>query len=123
MKQGFAADESHRDLHHTAASWHGLFEDRVPTSTEREQFEAWLDADPRHRAAYDSIDCSWDFVAAAAVDERVMAMRREALAAPGKRSVSWGRPLLPHRLSCAYSSLGLSGASGQEGPTKSMANS
>jgi transmembrane sensor len=92
MKQGFAADESHRDLHHTAASWHGLFEDRVPTSTEREQFEAWLDADPRHRAAYDSIDCSWDFVAAAAVDERVMAMRREALAAPGKRSVSWGRP-------------------------------
>jgi transmembrane sensor len=80
------------DPFEVAAFWHGLLEDGEPNAQERERFEAWLAADPRHRAAYDSVERSWEGVANAAVDQRILQMRREALAASQKTRARWIRP-------------------------------
>jgi transmembrane sensor len=72
-------DRTGRDPIEVAAFWHGRLEDGEPDAHERERFEAWLAADPRHRAAYESVERSWTGLANAAMDERILSMRREAL--------------------------------------------
>lgn len=84
--------EEPRDPFEAAAHWHGLIEDGDPDARTRERFEAWLSSNPLNRSAYESVERSWTLAANAAVDERIMAMRREALLAPRKARVRWGRP-------------------------------
>jgi transmembrane sensor len=85
-------EDATRDPFEVAAVWHGRFEDCDLEAPEREQFDAWLAADPRHRAAYESVARSWAGMATAAVDERILVMRREALAAPRSLRARWIRP-------------------------------
>lgn len=70
------------DPFEAAAWWH----DRIP----HPEFESWLDADPRHRAAYAAVARAWTGLAGASDDPRILAMRREALAA--NRSARWRLP-------------------------------
>jgi transmembrane sensor len=85
--------EGTRDPFDTAAQWHGVLEDREPDAQERERFESWLAADPRNRSAYESVERSWAGIANAAVDERIIAMRREALVTPRNSRSRWMRPV------------------------------
>jgi transmembrane sensor len=84
-------DEETRDPFEGAAFWHGRLEDSELDTHERERFEAWLAADPHHRAAYESVERSWAGMANAAVDERILLMRREALK-KAKSPKRWMRP-------------------------------
>jgi transmembrane sensor len=84
--------EEPRDPFEAAAHWHGLIEDGAPDAQTRERFEAWLSSSPLNRSAYESVERSWSLAANAAVDERIMAMRREALLAPRKTRGRWWRP-------------------------------
>ncbi|MBM0103787.1 FecR domain-containing protein [Steroidobacter sp. S1-65] len=68
------------DAYAAAADWHGrLDEDDSPRT--RAEFDAWLAADPRNRAAFDAVEQTWASLAAAPVDDRVLKLRREALSA------------------------------------------
>lgn len=80
------------DAFDVAAEWHSQFEDGEPNPAERERFEAWLAADPKNRSAYESVQRSWAGMASAAVDERILNMRREALTAPQKKRLNSLRP-------------------------------
>jgi transmembrane sensor len=77
------------DAFDKAAQWHSLIEDGEPSSSERERFEAWLAADPKNRTAYESLQRSWARMASAAVDDRILRMRREALSAPRRKRLTW----------------------------------
>jgi transmembrane sensor len=79
FKPGEGLDQTGRDPVEVAAFWHGRLEDGEPDAHERERFEAWLAADPRHRTAYESVERSWTGLANAAMDARILSMRREAL--------------------------------------------
>jgi transmembrane sensor len=81
-----------RDPFEAAALWHGLIEDGDPDAQTRERFEAWLSSSPLNRSAYESVERSWSLAANAAVDERIMAMRREALLAPRQTRGRWWGP-------------------------------
>ena len=83
--------ESGGDALEVAAYWHGLFEDGELDAGQRERFEKWLAADPRHGAAYASINFSWSGMANAGMDDRILSMRHEALAAPRRRRGRWVR--------------------------------
>lgn len=87
------AEDATRDPFEVAAYWHGLFEDGQPEAQERERFEMWLASDPRNRASYESVERTWNGMANAGIDEQILAMRREALAAPSKPRVRWIRPV------------------------------
>ena len=87
-----ASEDASRDPYDVAAYWHGIFDEGEPDATQRERFEAWLAADPRHRAAYASVERAWGGIASAGVDERILAMRRAALAAPRRPRRAWIRP-------------------------------
>jgi transmembrane sensor len=79
------------DPFEAAAYWHGVFEDGGPAAGQRERFEEWLAADPRHRAAYASVEYAWAGMASAGVEDRILSMRREALAAPRNSRAGWLR--------------------------------
>jgi transmembrane sensor len=79
------------DAFEAAAYWHGVFEDGEPAAGQRERFEEWLAADPRHRAAYASVEYAWAGMASAGVEDRILSMRREALAAPRNPRAGWLR--------------------------------
>lgn len=79
------------DVFDVAARWHGLVEDGELSPEARERFEAWLAADPAHRAAFESVEHAWGGMAEAGVHERILSMRREALAGAGKRRSDWRR--------------------------------
>jgi transmembrane sensor len=85
-------DNTPRDPCEAAAHWHGVFDEGEPDATQRERFETWLAADPAHRAAYASVERTWTAMAAAGVDERILAMRRAALAVPRHPRGPWIRP-------------------------------
>jgi len=85
-------DNTSGDAFDAAASWHSLFEDGEPDAATRERFEAWVSADPQNRVAYESIERSWAGLASAAVDDRILKMRREALSAPQKKRLKSLRP-------------------------------
>lgn len=76
------------DTYTAAAQWHTRLEEDASPLTCAE-FDAWLAADERHKAAFDAMERSWSRMAAAAVEPRIMDMRREALAAT--RRTSWLR--------------------------------
>jgi transmembrane sensor len=92
FKPGVGLDQAGRDPVEMAAFWHGRLEDGEPDAHERERFEAWLAADPRHGPAYKSVERSWAALANAAVDERILLMRREALKKAWKTPKRWMRP-------------------------------
>ena len=85
-------NEATSDPFAVAAIWHGRFEEREPGATELERFEAWLSEDPCHRAAYQSVARSWAGMANAGFEDRILLMRREALAAPPTARARWLRP-------------------------------
>jgi transmembrane sensor len=80
-----------RDLFLAAAHWHGLHEQGELQAQERERFHSWLAADPSHRKAYQSVEHAWAGMANAGLDEGILLMRREALAAPPNTRVRWNR--------------------------------
>lgn len=68
------------DAYADAADWHGrLDEDDSPGT--RAEFDEWLAADPRHRAAFEAVEQTCASLAAARVDDRVLKLRRQALSA------------------------------------------
>lgn len=70
----------HDDAYAAAAEWHGrLDEDDSPRT--HAEFDAWLAADPRNKAAFEAIEQTWSSLASTRVDARVLKMRREALSA------------------------------------------
>lgn len=81
-----------RDPWEVAAYWHGVFDDGEPAPAQRERFDTWLAADPAHRAAYASVERTWAGMANAGVDDRILAMRRAALAAPRHPRARWIGP-------------------------------
>ncbi len=81
-----------RDTYEAAAYWHGVFDDGELTCAQRESFEAWFTADPSHRAVYASVERAWSGMANGGLDERILAMRRAALAAPRGPRSRWIRP-------------------------------
>jgi transmembrane sensor len=85
------SEEATRDAYEIAAYWHDVFDEGGPDAAQRERFEAWLAADPAHRAAYASVERAWAGMARAGVDERILAMRRTALAAPRRPRRAWIR--------------------------------
>jgi transmembrane sensor len=85
--------DANGDAFDKAAEWHSILEDGEPSAATRERFKAWVSADPKNGAAYESIERSWAGMANAALDQRILNLRREALELPQKkRSKSW-RPL------------------------------
>jgi transmembrane sensor len=80
------------DPYEVAAYWHGIFDEAEPDPTQRERFETWLTANPAHRVAYASVERAWEGIASAGVDNRILAMRRAALAAPRHPRATWIRP-------------------------------
>lgn len=76
------------DLHDTAADW--FLRSRAAGWSAREavQLDAWLAADPRHRAAYDDVAEAWAESGTAAAALGILALRAQALAA---RPVRAGR--------------------------------
>jgi len=81
-----------RDPYEVAAYWHGVLDEGEPDLAQRERFETWLAADPAHRAAYTSVDRAWAGMANVGVDERILSMRRAALAAPRRPRHGWLHP-------------------------------
>jgi transmembrane sensor len=86
------SEDPPRDPLEVAAYWHGVFDDGAPDAAQRERFEAWLAADPAHRAAYASVERAWTGMANAGVDDRILSMRRAALGAPRHARRAWIRP-------------------------------
>jgi transmembrane sensor len=85
-------DDASRDPLETAAYWHGVFDDGEPDAGRRELFETWLASDSAHRVAYASVERAWAGMASAGVNERILAMRRVALAAPRHPRATRARP-------------------------------
>jgi len=69
------------DLHDIAADW--FMRSRATGWSVREaaELDAWLAADPRHRACFDDVSETWDASAAAAAAPGIQALRAQALAA------------------------------------------
>lgn len=70
----------HDDAYAAAADWHSRLDEDDSARTHAE-FDAWLTADPRNKAAFEAVEQAWSSLAAARVDARVLKMRREALSA------------------------------------------
>lgn len=73
-------EKSHADAYAAAADWHSRLDEDDSARTHAE-LDAWLAADPRNKAAFEAVEQTWSSLAAAAVDPRVLKMRREALSA------------------------------------------
>lgn len=70
----------HDDAYAAAADWHTRLDEDDSAQTYAE-FDAWLGADPRNKAAFEAVERTWSSLAAARVDARVLKLRREALSA------------------------------------------
>jgi transmembrane sensor len=71
-----------RDPLDAAAYWHGVFDGGEPGAALKQQFDAWLNAHPSHRDAYEAVERTWAGSGNAGLDPRVLAMRRDALRVP-----------------------------------------
>ncbi|HEY0799326.1 MAG TPA: DUF4880 domain-containing protein, partial [Steroidobacteraceae bacterium] len=71
-----------RDPLDEAAYWHGVFDGGEPDAALKQRFDAWMNAHPSHRDAYEAVERSWAGTAAAGLDPRILAMRGDALRAP-----------------------------------------
>src|SRR4051812_12295973 len=64
-----------------AAAWHLRFIERPDLrETLDEAFRRWLDADPRHPAAYAEVEAAWALAREACESPEVAALREQALA-------------------------------------------
>lgn len=62
-----------------AAEWCLRLADRPLTDDEREEYEAWLKADPRHQQALDKMVTVWEYTDAIAGMPRFLSLRAKAL--------------------------------------------
>ncbi|MGA0607564.1 FecR family protein [Phenylobacterium sp. VNQ135] len=69
------------DLHDIAAEWFARSRGADWSAAEAERMEAWLAADPRHRASYDDVAEAWAASREIAASPAVRGLRGEALAA------------------------------------------
>ncbi|HEX5776516.1 MAG TPA: FecR domain-containing protein [Caulobacteraceae bacterium] len=67
-----------RTVEETAADWFALRRSGPLAADDAQAFEAWLAADPEHRAAYDNLEHYWQAAAAVREDPQVLAMRDAA---------------------------------------------
>ena len=67
-----------RTVEETAANWFALRRSGPLGTEEAQAFEAWLAAEPEHRAAYDNLEHYWHAAAAVREDPQVLAMRDAA---------------------------------------------
>ena len=67
-----------RTVEETAADWFALRRSGPLATDAAQAFEAWLAADPEHRAAYDNLEHYWQAAAAVREDPQVLAMRDAA---------------------------------------------
>jgi transmembrane sensor len=66
------------DLRETAALWHERLRDGSSEETRR-RFEAWLEASPDHRAAYEAIEQTWAMLQKTAEAPAILALRHETV--------------------------------------------
>ena len=84
------ADET-RTVEQMAADWFALRRSGPLGAEDAQAFEAWLAADPEHRAAYDNLEHYWQVAAAVREDPQVLAMRDGADRRwRMRRVVTWG---------------------------------
>lgn len=69
------------DLHALAADWFVRSRGAGWKEADARSLEAWLAADPRHRASFDDVAMAWDASAQAAASSGVRELRAHALAA------------------------------------------
>ena len=67
-----------RTVEQMAADWFALRRSGPLGAEDAQAFEAWLAADPEHRAAYDNLEHYWQVAAAVREDPQVLAMRDAA---------------------------------------------
>ena len=73
--------ETYQDAHELAAAWFLQRRSGALTRRDAERLEAWLAADPAHRAAYDEVVATWEITEGLAASDPIQAMRAAALAA------------------------------------------
>lgn len=83
--------EEVRTVEQAAADWFALRRSGPLGAEDAQAFEAWLAADPEHRAAYDNLEHYWAVAAAVREDPEVLAMRDGADRRwRVRRAVTWG---------------------------------
>lgn len=99
------------DLDQIAARWYGRVRSGAMSAQEERAFEAWLDADPQHRAAYDAIDLAWGALGLVRDHPRVMAMRESLPSEPNRFFAQpWARRAIAACAAAVVAGAGLSGA-------------
>jgi len=84
-----SAPEAVLDIDDIAAAWFARQRAGEMTAQEAADLEAWLDADPEHRAALDALSRAWERAELARHDPEILAWRERALKRPG----GWRRML------------------------------
>jgi len=74
-----ADDDMPLDHEEQAAEWCWRIADRVLTESERDEFDAWLRADPRHREAFEEMVTVWKGTDAIAEMPGFLSLRAKAL--------------------------------------------
>jgi len=82
------------------------------TAAETAELEAWLDADPAHRAAFDAVGFSWQGIEPLRSDPRILAMQR------GRPGARW----LPQAIAATLAVAVLGGATWQFWPSPTLTN-
>jgi transmembrane sensor len=82
------------------------------TAGETAELEAWLDADPAHRAAFDAVGFTWQGIEPLRSDPRIAAMQR------GRPSRRW----VPHAIAATLAVAVLGGAGWQFWPHATLTN-
>lgn len=80
-----------------AAAWFARQRAGEVTPAEQADLDAWLEADPEHRAALDALHRAWDRAELARHDPEILAWRERAL----KRPSGWRRMLAPRAIAAA----------------------
>ena len=74
-----ADNDAQPDYEEQAAEWCWRLADRALTEAERDEFDAWLRADPRHREAFDEMVTVWQGTDAIADMPGFLSLRAKAL--------------------------------------------
>jgi len=115
--------EAPDDLDHIAARWYSRARSGAMSSADQQAMHAWLDADPQHRAAYDSVDMAWSALGFVRDHPRVMEMRETLPPEPPRFLASpIARRALAAGLAAAVLGAGLSAAWGVWRPGPELAN-
>jgi len=105
------ADLEMEDLDAVAARWYSRVRSGAMPAQEEKAFEAWLDADPQHRAAYDAIDLAWGALGLVRDHPRVMAMRETLPPEPNRFFARpWARRAVAACAAAVVAGAGLSAA-------------